>query len=199
MPARLYTRTGDTGVTGLFGGQRVSKDDLRVEAYGTVDELNAVLGSTRALHPPVDMDILLHALQNELFLLGGDLATPDAASENRGRISISRVSADQVVSLEAQIDRYEEELPPLTQFILPGGCPLAASLHHARVVCRRAERRVVTLAGAERETQTPLNLEIVRYLNRLSDLLFVLARVANARQGDGDVLWQSPEPSSSPK
>ncbi len=187
MPARIYTRSGDTGETGLFGGQRLSKDDLRVEAYGTVDELNAVLGVVRAQGPEAEVDALLFSLQNDLFLLGADLATPAAEDTHKGRITVERVEAERTARLEQAIDRYEAALPPLTQFILPGGHPVAAALHVGRVVCRRAERRCVALARATED----INPEIVRYLNRLSDLLFVLARYANHHNGVPDVVWRS--------
>jgi cob(I)alamin adenosyltransferase len=194
MPVRIYTRSGDTGETGLFGGQRVSKDDLRVEAYGAVDELNAALGLAAALKADAEIDALLNELQHELFLLGADLATPGIRDEARGRVSIERVSSALAERLERLIDRYEADLPPLTQFILPGGQPLAAALHWARVVCRRAERRCVTLARVEADganaSAPDINPEVVRYLNRLSDLLFVLARAANHRRGAGDVIWK---------
>ena len=189
---KIYTRTGDDGDTGLFGGQRVHKDDLRVEAYGTVDELNAVLGVTRThiTFNDGDLDALLQTIQNDLFGLGSDLATPDEKDTDKGRIHITRVAPSQVAYLESQIDHYEGELPPLTNFILPGGSPFAASLHVGRVVCRRAERHCVTLARAHAET-APLNPDVIRYLNRLSDLLFVLCRVANKRRDVPDVVWKS--------
>ncbi len=189
---KIYTRTGDNGDTGLFGGQRVHKDDLRVEAYGTVDELNAVLGVVRTHVPLEDADInsLLQIIQNDLFGLGSDLATPEEKDVNKGRIHITRVAPAQVTALEAQIDQFETELPPLTNFILPGGSALASSLHLGRVVCRRAERCCVTLARAEADI-APLNPDVIRYLNRLSDLLFVLCRVANKRRDVPDVVWKS--------
>ena len=186
--SRIYTRSGDNGETGLFGGQRVDKDDLRVEAYGTVDELNALLGAVRIHVTNKAMDSLLQHIQNNLFDVGADLATPEAKDTNKGRIHIQRVSAPHVAYLETQIDHYEAMLQPLTYFILPGGAAAAAALHHARTVCRRAERRTVTLARAEADT-TPVNPDVIRYLNRLSDLLFVLARAANHLQGVADVRW----------
>ncbi len=179
------------GDTGLFGGARVRKDDARVEAYGTVDELNAVLGVARAQaeHDPELRDTLA-AFQDRLFAVGADIATPMAAATQRGRVSIERIAPERVEALEQLIDRFEAELSPLTRFILPGGTALAAALHLARVVCRRAERRCVTLAHLEEDADHPsLNPEVIRYLNRLSDLLFVLARVANHRQGTEDVVW----------
>ncbi len=192
MSVRIYTKTGDEGDTGLFGGQRVRKDDLRVEAYGTVDELNAVLGEARArgMGEDSDLDETLSRFQHDLFNVGADLATPRAEDETKGRVHVTRVTSERTARLETLIDRYEAELPPLTRFILPGGHALAAALHLARVVCRRAERRCVTLADVD---PTAINPEVLRYLNRLSDLLFVLARVANHRRGVADVIW-NPEP-----
>jgi len=180
---KIYTRTGDTGTTGLVDGPRRRKDDPRVEAYGTVDETNAAIGLCR-LHTK-DMprvDTTLARVQNDLFDLGSDLATP-GSDEGRGYPAL-RVTARQVDWLEAQIDHHNAALEPLTSFVLPGGTPLAAFLHQARTIARRAERNAVTLAAAE-----AVNPEAVRYLNRLSDLLFVLARVANDG-GKGDVLWE---------
>ncbi|MDW8208687.1 MAG: cob(I)yrinic acid a,c-diamide adenosyltransferase [Chloroherpetonaceae bacterium] len=189
MPSRIYTRTGDLGTTGLFGGQRVSKDDLRVEAYGTVDELNAMLGQARVAISDPEINALLLALQADLFHLGADLATPDDEDTQKGRVTVRRVAPERVQQMEQWIDRFEQELSPLTRFVLPGGSPAAAALHVARVVCRRAERRCVTLAQATEMEGHPINPEVIRYLNRLSDLLFVLARLANHRQGVPDVHW----------
>ncbi len=179
---KIYTKTGDTGQTGLFGGGRVSKDSLRVHAYGSVDELNAVLGVARAIGMNATLDTLLARIQNELFVLGADLATPGAANY------IPRVDSDYVTRLEQEIDQFEAELEPLKQFILPGGTPEAAQLHLARTVCRRAERQVVSLQA----TEEALNSITLLYLNRLSDWLFVLARLANARSGVADVPWHNP-------
>ncbi|WP_322823299.1 cob(I)yrinic acid a,c-diamide adenosyltransferase [Chloroflexus sp.] len=176
---KIYTRTGDAGETGLFGGQRVRKDDLRVQAYGTVDECNAALGVARAAGPDPALDAVLAVVQNQLFVVGADLASPGESPY------IPRVSAELTSFLEEQIDAMEAELSPLRQFILPGGHPVAAHLHLARTICRRAERVVVTLA-AEEEVRP----EILTYLNRLSDFLFVAARIANARTGASDVPWQ---------
>ncbi len=190
---KIYTRTGDEGETGLFGGQRVPKDDLRVEAYGTVDELNAALGIAHALRAEPELDALLLTLQHDLFSLGADLATPEEKDRSKGAVRIERVAASRVDRLETLIDRYEAELPPLTRFILPGGHPLAAALHGARTVCRRAERRCLTLSRSLGELseadEEPINTEVIRYLNRLSDLLFVLARAANFRHSVPDILW----------
>jgi cob(I)alamin adenosyltransferase len=178
---KIYTKTGDAGETGLFGGQRVTKDALRVQAYGTVDECNATLGVARTATSDAELDELLGAIQNQLFTVGADLATPG------GSPNIPRIGDDEVAFLEAAIDRLEAGLAPLKQFILPGGSPAAAQLHVARTVCRRAERWVVSLAREE-----VVNLQLLAYLNRLSDLLFVLARAANARAGVDDVPWSSP-------
>ncbi|NCY02433.1 MAG: cob(I)yrinic acid a,c-diamide adenosyltransferase [Planctomycetia bacterium] len=169
---KIYTKTGDAGETGLFGGPRVSKDHARIEAFGTVDELNSHLGLVRTLPAAATFDGLLRRVQCELFDLGAQLATPGAVEE--------RITTAHVAYLESEIDRHEALLQPLTCFILPTGTPVAAALHVARTVCRRAERRVVTLSG-RLETTIPANA--IEYLNRLGDLLFVLARVAN-RQAD---------------
>jgi len=176
---RIYTRTGDRGETGLIGGTRVPKDHPRVEAYGAVDELNAHLGVVRAQIADAELGALVDEIQHRLFDLGAELAAPAGAAGGASPIGDAAVTA-----LERAIDAYQAALPPLREFILPGGAPLAASLHVARTVCRRAERRVVTLARAE--TVRP---DLLRYLNRLSDLLFVLARVANRRVGRPDVVW----------
>jgi cob(I)alamin adenosyltransferase len=176
---KIYTRTGDNGETGLFGGQRVRKDDLRVQAYGTVDECNAAIGVARASGADPELDAVLAVVQNQLFVLGSDLASPDESPY------IPRVTDEMTAFLEAQIDAMEAELTPLKQFILPGGTPVAAHLHLARTICRRAERVTVTLAAEE-----SVRAEILTYLNRLSDFLFVAARLVNARAGIGDVPWQ---------
>jgi cob(I)alamin adenosyltransferase len=181
---KIYTKTGDDGETGLFAGPRVQKDDLRIEAYGAVDELNSVLGMARAEQPPVDIDQLLASIQNELFAVGAELATPDPAKHGTDLIGDAHIAA-----LEAAIDRYETGLEPLKQFILPGGTKAAAALHLARSVCRRAERRVVTLFD---EPDAHVSERMIRYLNRLSDLLFVLSRAANSAAGCADVAWQKP-------
>lgn len=181
---RIYTRTGDTGTTSLVRGPRRPKYDLRVEAYGTVDEANASIGAAR-IHtgsmPKVDM--LLGRIQNDLFDVGSDLATP-GPDEPDAQYPSLRIRPVQTEFLEKQIDHYNADLAPLTSFVLPAGSPLAAALHVARTVTRRAERIAVELAAAEADTSP----ETVRYLNRLSDLLFVLARVANGN-GARDVLW----------
>lgn len=182
---RIYTRTGDGGDTGLATGERVKKFDLRVEAYGEVDEANAALGLVR-LHTGDDsaLDAMLERIQNDLFDLGADLATPERPGKALGWEAL-RVTEPQVARLEQEIDGLNAELSPLTSFILPAGTALAAHLHLARTVCRRAERAAVRLGDQDGETVSPAAL---RYLNRLSDLLFVMARWANGR-GAGDVLW----------
>lgn len=180
---KIYTKTGDGGDTALFGGGRVPKDHTRVEAYGDVDELNAVLGMARAVETMPRIDEVLVPVQRDLFGIGALLATPDLEKMHR-HLEKARIDADRIRELEHAIDEADRELEPLRSFILPGGSPKAASLHLARTVCRRAERRVVHLA---RETEIP-ELVIV-YLNRLSDLLFMLARVANRRAGAGEVTW----------
>ena len=181
---RIYTRTGDNGTTGLVRGPRRPKYDPRIEAYGTVEEANATIGMAR-LHtgsmPKIDM--LLGRIQNDLFDVGSDLATP-GADEPDAQYPALRIRPVQTEFLEKQIDHYNGDLEPLRSFILPGGTPLAAALHVARTVTRRAERVTVELAAAEPDASP----EAVRYLNRLSDLLFVLSRVANAN-GTRDVLW----------
>lgn len=173
MAFRIYTRTGDDGTTALFGGSRVAKDSLRIESYGDIDELNSAIGLARAHGVRADHDEILGMLQEHLFVLGADLATP-IHGEGRGP-QVPRVTIAEVECLEGAIDRLEEELPALKTFILPGGVPAAAALHLARTICRRAERRIVALAHQEPETG-PLPLQ---YVNRLSDLLFVLARAVN--------------------
>lgn len=182
---KIYTKTGDNGETGLWGGARVKKDATRVQAYGTVDECNAVIGVARAALDRTpglrELDTLLAQIQSQLFVVGADLATPESAA------NIPRVGEDEVAFLEYTIDMIEAELLPLRQFILPGGTPAAAQLHLARTVCRRAERWLVRLLHEEQASP-----QIGIYLNRLSDCLFVLARAANARAGVADVPWVSP-------
>jgi cob(I)alamin adenosyltransferase len=179
---RIYTKTGDDGTTGLLGPGRVRKDDLRVEVYGTVDELNASLGVARAHGLDADADALVARLQDELFVLGSALADPSSEGPFHRRITAQHVEA-----LESAIDHLDEELAPLSQFILPGGVPAAAQIHLARAVCRRAERLAVALARRPDQDVPPA---ILIYLNRLSDLLFVLARAVNRRAGKADILWK---------
>jgi len=182
---RIYTRTGDQGETRLATGETVKKFDLRVEAYGAVDELNAVLGLARLAGGGRDpLDAMLGRIQNELFDLGADLATPDRPGKPLGYEAL-RILDGQVERLEAEIDLLNGDLSPLTSFILPGGDPLACHLHLARTVCRRAEREAVRLAQTPNE---PVSSAALKYLNRLSDLLFVMSRWANGL-GAGDVLW----------
>ncbi|MEO7963949.1 MAG: cob(I)yrinic acid a,c-diamide adenosyltransferase [Gemmatimonadaceae bacterium] len=183
MTLKIYTKTGDDGQTGLFGGGRVEKDHPRVEAYGDVDELNAVLGMARSVEMMPRIDEVLVPVQRDLFAIGALLATPDH-EKMREQLQKARIDDDRIAQLERAIDECEQELEPLRSFILPGGTPKASALHVARTVCRRAERRVVTL---HREVGLP-ELAVI-YLNRLSDLLFMLARVANKRAGAGEVTW----------
>ena len=177
---KIYTRTGDTGDTGLFGGGRVRKNGIRVEAYGTVDELNSVLGVVRTFDLPEPVPEWLGRVQNDLFYLGADLATP---LETKAEWVV-RIGADAVQALEQAIDQMEAQLPPLKSFILPGGTPAAAHLHVARTVCRRAERITVEL-----NDQQAINPSAMVYLNRLGDFLFVLARWVNFMAGVSEVLW----------
>ena len=176
---KIYTKTGDDGTTGLFGGGRVLKASLRVEAYGTVDELNATLGMARATKPEASIDDVLAMVQVDLFTLGAELA---CVPGKEAKMSMKLLEEADAERLEKAIDAAEEGLPPLTNFVLPGGSAQAAALHLARTICRRAERGVLAL-------EVPARHEIVVYLNRLSDLLFVLARKANASAGVADVPW----------
>lgn len=180
---KIYTKTGDAGETGLYGADRVAKDHPRVEAYGTVDEANSAIGVVRsalaAAHPDIQAD--LEYLQNALFDLGADLATRLGSRYERNLVRLDEADVER---LEALIDRYQEEAPAFTGFIHPGGHPAAAALHLARTIARRAERRTVALAHQE-----AINPEVVRYLNRLSDLLFTLARVVNKREGYSEEGW----------
>ena len=180
---KIYTKTGDRGDTGLFGGGRVAKDHPRVEAYGDVDELNAALGLARSIEMMPRIDEVLVPIQRDLFAIGALLATPDTG-KMRQHLEKARIDEERIQQLEHAIDDGDRELEPLRSFILPGGTPKAAALHVARTVCRRAERRVVAL-----QTEVELPPLVVIYLNRLSDLLFVLARLANRRAGAGEVTW----------
>ena len=180
---KIYTRTGDTGETALFGGGRVPKDHPRVAAYGDVDELNSVLGLIRATEPAALFDPLLESIQRDLFAIGGHLATPDP-ERVRKALEKATLSPDRVSEFERTMDDADRELPPLKAFVLPAGTPKASALHLARTVCRRAERSVVHLAH-----QSDVPELFVVYLNRLSDLLFTLARLANRRAGVTDVTW----------
>jgi cob(I)alamin adenosyltransferase len=183
---KIYTRTGDKGTTALGDGTRLPKYDLRIAAYGTVDETNASIGLARQALTPDDASVeaMLQRIQNDLFDLGADLCVPD-----RGEplpYEPLRVTEPQVTWLETQIDRMNAELKPLTSFVLPGGTPAAAALHMSRTICRRAERHMVELAGRESE---PVSAAALKYMNRLSDLLFVASRYVNGR-GSRDILWQ---------
>jgi len=183
VTVKIYTKTGDDGTTGLFGGGRVPKDHPRVTAYGEVDELNAMVGAARATAPAELFDEMLQEIQRDLFAIGGHLATPDP-EKVREALTKATLTPERIEVFERTMDQAEAELPPLRAFVLPAGSNKAAVLHQARTVCRRAERSVVALS---RQDQVPPL--ILEYLNRLSDLLFVLARVANFRAGHGDVLW----------
>jgi len=181
--SKIYTRTGDDGTTALGSGRRVSKFDLRVECYGTLDETNATIGLAR-LHTRSDpaLDAMLARIQNDLFDLGAELCYPDESKDARGRLSVSDA---QVERLESEIDALNRELQPLRSFVLPGGTPAASFLHLARTISRRAERLMVALAARPNE---PVGGSALRYINRLSDFLFVAARYANDK-GQSDVLW----------
>ncbi len=180
---KIYTKTGDAGDTGLFGGGRVPKDDPRVEAYGDVDELNAVIGMARAIEPLPRIDEVLVPMQRDLFSIGALLATPDLDKMHK-HLAKANIDEARIRELEHAIDDCDRELEPLKAFIIPGGSRKGATLHVARTVCRRAERRVVHL---RHEVEIPEL--VVIYLNRLSDLLFTLARLANVLTGAGEVTW----------
>jgi cob(I)alamin adenosyltransferase len=176
---KIYTKTGDDGTTGLQGGKRVPKSDLRIIAYGAIDEANSSLGVALSCNIDADIKELLTKIQNELFVAGSDLSDPDLKK------SKNRVTEQMVENLEKNIDRFEAELNPLTNFILPGGHQIAAHLHMARTITRRAETSIVSLSKNEQ-----INSSCQKYLNRLSDLLFVLARVVNKRNGTSDIVWK---------
>lgn len=178
---KIYTKTGDQGFTALFGGERVLKSAARINAYGTVDEANSLLGLARSTLRDAELDAVLADLQNSLFDVGADLATPHDA---RQRAALSLIDEQDVTQLETLIDTFHEQLEPLTQFILPGGDPAAAALQVARAVLRRAERETVLLAQDEN-----VNSDVIRYLNRLSDLLFTLARLVNQRLEVSETRW----------
>ena len=180
---KIYTKTGDKGETSLFGGQRVSKNTIRVEAYGEVDELNAFVGLAKCYCKEEKISAILGAIQEDLFTVGADLATP-LASKTR----VERVSSEAASRLEAIIDELDSALPPLKRFILPGGGKVAAHVHAARGVCRRAERRIVALSKAEE-----INPDVLVYMNRLSDLLFVIARYINKTESIPEQEWKSRE------
>jgi cob(I)alamin adenosyltransferase len=174
--SKIYTRTGDKGTTGLGDGRRVDKDSARIEAIGTIDELNCLIGILITQNPPEEITQLLTGIQHRLFDLGGELAMPGH----------SVLSEQSVTDLEQHLDQLNAELPPLQEFILPAGNPLAASCHHARAVCRRAERRLIQLTKEETEQ---VNRNALKYLNRLSDLLFVIARILARQNGGKEVYW----------
>jgi cob(I)alamin adenosyltransferase len=180
---KIYTKTGDDGRTGLFGGGRVAKTHARVEAYGDVDELNAVIGQARSVDAMPRIDEILAPVQRDLFSIGALLATPHP-EKHQEQLEKARLSDARIRQLEQAIDDCEAELEPLKSFILPGGTPKASALHVARTVCRRAERSIIRMQESEDVPQI-----VVVYVNRLSDLLFVLARVANRRAGAGEVTW----------
>jgi len=180
--SKIYTKTGDSGTTGLLGGGRVGKDDLRIDAYGTVDELNAALGLARAATLDREVDQWIARIQDDLFAVGSALADPKPDGPFQGAIG-----PDHAARLEANIDAIEAELAPLTRFILPGGSPAAAHMHLARTICRRAERLIVELARPEDQH---VSHHLMVYMNRLSDLLFVVARLLNHRAGVPDVTWR---------
>lgn len=179
---KIYTKTGDTGDTGLFGGARVSKASPRVEAYGEVDELNSAVGWARVAVSNPDLDALLNQIQNDLFEVGAELGSTD---DRKNKSAMPFIAEPQVEALERAIDEYEKGPPGLTSFVLPGGSEGAARFHLARCVCRRAERSLVALGAQEN-----LRGELFRYVNRLSDLLFVLARYANHVAGVEDIPWK---------
>ncbi|HEY1065719.1 MAG TPA: cob(I)yrinic acid a,c-diamide adenosyltransferase [Pirellulales bacterium] len=182
---KIYTKTGDDGTTGLFRGPRVKKSHPRIDVYGEVDELNAALGLARATSLPPAIDAVVERIQHGLFALGAELATPDPVAGATATITVEHTAG-----LERDIDAFQETLAPLTQFILPAGTPAAAALHLARTICRRAERRLVAMSdepSLQREIMPRRELTV--YLNRVSDLLFVLSRAANAAAGQPDVAW----------
>ncbi len=180
---KIYTKTGDAGTTGLFGGDRISKDDMRIEAYGTVDELNAQIGVLRSVMATMEQvkihDAFLNEVQKELFVIGSELASKDPSA-----LQLKSITDKHIESIESQIDDMQAELELLKTFILPGGHASAAASHVCRTVCRRAERRVVTLAEHE-----PISADVVKYLNRLSDYFFVLSRMLNQSMGHADIAW----------
>ena len=184
---KIYTRTGDSGSTGLFGGPRVPKDDRRIEAYGTVDELNAVVGMIRSAGVTPELDSQLETIQHELFSVGAELATPRPDQHAMRIIGLTHIR-----QLENWIDQHQETLPELKYFILPAGDLASSTTHLARSICRRAERRVVSLAGQLTEAESQISNELIVYLNRLSDFLFVLARVISQASGNTETPWRRP-------
>ena len=176
---KIYTKTGDDGTTGLQGNLRVSKSNPRIIAYGAIDETNALLGIIQSYEIDADIATLLNLIQNELFVIGADLSNPNLEDKK------NRVTTDMILNLEKNIDKYESELTPLTNFILPGGTILASQLHHIRTVTRRAEIFIIMLSEEEK-----INDNCIKYVNRLSDLFFVLGRVLNKRSGKKDIIWK---------
>ncbi|MBS3926222.1 MAG: cob(I)yrinic acid a,c-diamide adenosyltransferase [Nitrosarchaeum sp.] len=176
---KIYTKTGDDGTTGLQGNLRVSKSNPRIIAYGAIDETNALLGIIQSYEIDEDIATLLNLIQNELFVIGADLSNPKLEDKK------NRVTTDMILNLEKNIDKYESELTPLTNFILPGGTILASQLHHIRTVTRRAETYIIMLSEEEK-----INDNCIKYVNRLSDLFFVLGRVLNKRNGKKDIIWK---------
>ena len=179
MILKIYTKTGDDGTTGLQGNSRVSKSHPRIIAYGTIDEANAVLGIVMTYKLDNDIAVLLNLIQNELFLVGADLSNSNLDDKK------NRITSDMIYNLEKNIDKYEEELSPLTNFILPGGNVVAAQLHHVRTIIRRAETYIILLSEKEK-----INNNCIKYINRLSDLFFVLGRITNKRNWHNDVIWK---------
>lgn len=178
---KIYTKKGDKGTTSLFGGASIGKNSLRIKAYGTVDELNSILGIVLTYSLSERGEAILRELQNQLFVLGADLATLPSK-----KTKIDRIGSKEITQLENWIDELDEQLPALTAFILPGGAPAGATLHQARTVCRRAERHTVAL-----KLENPVSDDIIIYLNRLSDLLFVMARFENREAGETETQWKS--------
>ena len=176
---KIYTKTGDDGTTGLQSNSRVKKSHPRIIAYGTIDEANAILGIALSYELDEDIAVLLNLIQNELFIIGSDLSNPNLKVEK------NRVTSEMIYNLEKNIDKYEEELSPLTNFILPGGNIIASQFHHIRTVIRRAETCIVLLNEQEK-----INSNCIKYVNRLSDLFFVLGRVLNKRSGQNDIIWK---------
>jgi len=176
---KIYTKTGDDGTTGVQGGKRISKSNLRIKAYGTIDELNATIGLVLSKKFDDDIEDLLRNIQNDLFVAGSDLSNPDLSNMK------NRITKEMVANIEKNIDRLENELPPITNFILPGGHEVASLIHIARTIARRAETIVISLNEKEK-----VNDECKKFLNRLSDLLFVIARTVNKKNGFNDIIWK---------
>ncbi len=176
---KIYTKTGDDGTTGVQGGKRISKSNLRIKAYGVIDELNATIGLVLSKKFDDDIEDLFRNIQNDLFVVGSDLSNPDLSNMK------NRITAEMVTNIEKNIDRLENELPPITNFILPGGHEVASLIHIARTIARRAETIVISLNEKEK-----INDECKKYLNRLSDLLFVIARTVNKKNGFNDIIWK---------